>query len=271
MDHIGRLKVGDTTVASRNGVCNIIRFCGATGTTSVGPIVNYRVCITPGSQFSHRADRNRSQCCRLVLLTRGGANCTGLVGVISVKFARKCCCQPHISFRALRGCRRKLVYLSTYLTKRIPHCVIHKFCRRTGNVTGGCRSYFKGSGCFLRLRSRNVPSRGAIGRKLLQVDRRLSVPLIYAGSVRCACRASIRTRSILLYVRANGGVASRSHVHCRNKRFFMGDRRRVQDLFPCTGRTTSGARGVTSHYRIALRFNGCRVPGCTPPRNCSDT
>lgn len=269
ISEIGRLKVGDTTVASRNIVCNIVSFCQRTGGRKVGPVLKYRICITPGSHFSHRVAKKSSECCRLILLTRGRRKCTGLAGVISGKFIRNCCCGPQISGRLLHGCRGNVVTLDTYLTNRITEFLAGKLCRRTGGATLRCRRVFNRKGFFLRLRSRKVPRRKLIGRRLFGVSRRAKVRLITAGSVRCACTRSTGPRSVLLYVRAKGGLSSRGHVQCSNKRCCIGSRRRVLHLFPCTGRTLRGARGVTSQYRIRVRFNMAGLPGCSIPSNCA--
>lgn len=267
MTHIGRLNVSDTTVASRKIVCNIVSFCHTTETRKVGPVLKYRMCMTPNSEFSHRTKDNRSECCRLILLTRGGRNCTGLVGVISGNFARKFCCGPQMSLTMLGRCRRKVVTLDTYLTNRITECLRENVCRSTGTTTLHCRSVFKGNGFFLRLRSRKVPTRELMGRRLLHVRRRAKVSLITAGSIRCAETRSTSPRSVLLYLRAGGGLTSRSEVHCRNNRCCIGSPRRVTRLFPCTLRTLRGARGVTREYRIRVRFNIAGLPEFSIPSN----
>lgn len=96
--------------------------------------MNYRICITPEAEFSGRGTLS-GRCGRLVLLYGGRVNCGGLVGLISLSCARKCCCGPEVSHSVLRGCRRKLVYLSTYLTNRVPRGLLTESCRKTGTTT----------------------------------------------------------------------------------------------------------------------------------------
>lgn len=109
--------------------------------------------------------------------------------------------------------------------------------------------------------------------RVLGVTHRLSVGVVYAGSSRCVSYGSIRTRSTLLYVRANGLLARSGHLHCDNARC-LGSTSRVQLLFHSrlrprmVRRTVTGALSITSGIRrCANVLNRPHVPSFpVPPR-----
>ena len=223
----------------------------------IKPIIGCEVYVAPG----RLADKTKEmkEYSHLVLLAKNNDGYKNLMRLTSLGFTEGFYRKPRIDYDVLEQHKDGLICLSACLAGDIPRMIL------SGNETGADRLAVRlhdmfGDDFYLELQDHHLPEQKRVNAALIDMGRRLSIPLVATNDVHYTTREDAQAQDVLLCVQTRTFVDDPDRMKFDTDEFYLKSAEEMASLFKHAPDAIDNTERIASQCDVSMDFSKIHLP-----------
>lgn len=227
--------------------------------TDVGlrPIIGCEVYVAPGS-LSDKT-KTMKEYSHLILLAKDNNGYKNLMRLSSIAFTQGFYHKPRIDYDVLNKYKEGLICLSACLAGDIPRYIMSGDQAAADKLAIRLRDMF-GEDFYLELQDHQLPEQKQVNTALIDMSKRLSIPLAATNDVHYINRADAEAQDVLLCIQTRTYVDDTDRMKFDTDEFYLKSAEEMSDLFKHVPEAINNTNLIAEKCNVTMDFGCIRLP-----------
>lgn len=270
-DVINRVKaLGMTSVAiTDHGVMyGVVDFYRKAVSAGIKPIIGCEVYVAPGKLIDKT--KAMKEYSHLVLLAKTNEGYKNLMRLSSIAFTEGFYRKPRIDYDVLEQHKDGLICLSACLAGDIPRFVLSGDQQGADSLALRLKGMFPGD-FYLELQDHFLPEQKQVNAKLLDMSKRLDIPLVATNDVHYTLREDAQAQDVLLCIQTRTYVDDENRMRFDTEEFYIKSADEMASLFAHVPEAITNTTIVADKCNVTMDFDTTHLPEFKVPHGTSHT
>lgn len=247
IDAAFRHKMPAIALTDHGNIFGAVTFFKQAKARGIKPILGCEVYVAPGSRLEKRGGEKDVHHFHLILLVKNEAGYKNLCQLITKSYLEGFYYRPRIDKELLAGHSQGLLGLSSCLKGEINHYLGLGEEKQAIRAAEDYMSIFSKGDFFLELQDHNLPLQREINPRLIELSRKLDLPLVVTNDVHYLHREDAESQDVLLCIQTNKKVTDTDRIRFGSNEFYFKSPEEMARLFK------EVPEAIDNTYRIAAK------------------
>lgn len=233
----------------------------------IKPIIGCELYLAPGSRFNkeQRSDGHKEPNHHLILLAKDAEGYHNLIKLVSRASLEGFYYRPRIDKELLRAHHRGLIALSACLHGEIADAVLTSGFDKALAIADEYRSIFNDNRFYLELQDNGIPDQRTVNDALLQIARKLSLPLVATNDCHYLNAADARAHEVLLCIQTGKKMSDPGRMRFSTDQFYFKKPDEMARAFSHVPEALRNTIAIAERCTLTLNFQDYKFPRFDPP------
>lgn len=232
----------------------------------IKPIIGCEVYVAPGSRLErYPQDGHYEGANHLTLLVKDRIGYKNLIKLVTAGYLEGFYYKPRIDKELLSQHHEGLLALSGCLNSEVCGLLAEGDDEKALEAAAWYRDLFGSENYFLELQSHGIESQERVNRGLLQLAKKLGVPVVATNDVHYLNAGDHKAHDALLCIQTGTTVAERDRLRFSAEQFYFKSPQEMQALFPDIPEALSNTLVIAERCNLQLDFEKVHLPRYQAP------
>jgi len=237
------------------GVIDFYTTCREAG---IKPILGCEVYVAPRTRHDRQAGVD-DKLHHLVLLAKDETGYRNLMRLVSIGYTEGFYYKPRVDKEILNRYRRGLVALSACLAGEVPASALREGEEGAAAAAAAYREIF-GPDFYLELQDHGLADQRQVNRILVNVARRLEIPLVATNDVHYIRAQEAEIQDILLCIQTGKTLNDSQRMRFGSNEFYLKSPEQMAQLFGEVPEALANTVAIAEQCAVDLDFDGVHLP-----------
>ncbi len=226
----------------------------------IKPIIGCETYVAPGSRFDKSAHGTGETARHLILLAKSLQGYRNLMKLTTAGYLEGFYYRPRIDKTLLAQHHEGLIALSACLHGEIPGLLLRGESEAAERVAAQYRELFGEGNFFLEIMENGIPEQKTVNQGLLEIGRRLSLPLVATNDCHYLKSADAEAHEILLCIQTGKTVESPDRMRFATDQFYFRSPEEMKTLFSWCPQAIENTVQIAERCNLTLEFGKFYLP-----------
>lgn len=234
----------------------------------IKPIIGCEMYLAPGSRFDK--DREMPSGAResnyhIILLAMNLTGYQNLTKLSTAGYFEGFYRRPRIDKQLLQQCSQGLIAFSACLHGEVPSAILAGDVQRAMAIAAEYRSIFADNCFYLELQDNGLDEQRIVNEGLLEISRKLSIPLIATNDCHYLDQSDARAHEVLLCIQTGKTMNATDRMRFRTDQFYFKSPDEMSRAFAHVPEALRNTMTVAERCNLTLLFKEYRFPTFISP------
>ena len=220
MPRLKELGMDSCAVTDHGSLFGAVEFYNAAVKNGIKPIIGCEVYVAPNGREG-RVPREDDEPFHLILLAQDKRGYRNLAKLASIGYTEGFYYKPRVDVESLSAHSDGLIALSACLAGEVPRRLLNRDMAGAQKVAARYADIFGREGYFLELQSNDIPEQAMVNSGLIQIARRLGLPLVATNDAHYIRREDARFHDVLLCIQTATTVQNPNRMRFPGDGFYV--------------------------------------------------
>lgn len=222
----------------------------------IKPIIGCEVYLAPGSRF----DKENRERYHLILLAMNNQGYHNLIKIVSRSWLEGFYYKPRADKELLYKYREGLVATSACIQGEVAQLILNDRLKDAEERIRDYQAIFGKENFYLELQDHNLPEEKQVNTKMIQLAKKLNIPLVVTNDVHYLKRTDDDLHDVLLALQTGKKINDKDRMTFPNNQFYFKSQDEIVQLFPQLEEAYSNTVEIAERSNINLDFNTFYLP-----------
>jgi DNA polymerase-3 subunit alpha len=228
----------------------------------IQPIIGCEMYLATRSRFDKSAADSR-ELAHLILLAENLEGYRHLCRLATAAQLEGFYYKPRIDRELLRECSGGLIALSACLHGEIPRRILEGRMDLAEQAALRYQAMFGENRFYLEIQNNGIPEQERVNAALVEMSRRLSIPLVASNDCHYLSREDVRAHDVLLCIQTGKTVQDSDRLQFRTDQLYFKSPAEMRDCFGETPEALANTLDIARRCRIDFDFKSYHFPKFT--------
>ncbi len=241
------------------GVIDFYKACKAEG---IKPIIGCEVYVAPGSRFSREqaVGKNDDRYYHLILLAENNRGYANLSKIVSRSFTEGYYYKPRVDMELLEEFHEGIIASSACLAGEVARNISRDDMEAAEAVARKYEACFGKGNFFLELQDHGYPEQKKVNAALLQISRKLDIPLIATNDCHYTYADDAESHDILLCIQTGKKLSDENRMRYPGGQFYVKSESEMRTLFPYALQALENTQKIADRCNVEIEFGNTKLP-----------
>lgn len=267
IERVKQMGMSSAAITDHGVMYGVVDFYRKAEEEGVKPIIGCEVYVAPGSL----ADKTKAmkEYSHLVLLAKSNEGYKNLMRLSSIAFTQGFYHKPRIDYDVLGKHKDGLICLSACLAGDIPRYIMSGDIAAADRLAVRLRDMF-GEDFYLELQDHFLPEQKPVNAALIDMGRRLSIPLVATNDVHYIAREDAEAQDVLLCIQTRSFVEDTERLKFGTDEFYLKSAEEMAALFKHVPEAISNTNAIAEKCGVTMDFKSIHLPVFDIPEKISN-
>lgn len=267
IERVKQMGMSSAAITDHGVMYGVVDFYRKAEEEGVKPIIGCEVYVAPGSL----ADKTKAmkEYSHLVLLAKSNEGYKNLMRLSSIAFTQGFYHKPRIDYDVLGKHSGGLICLSACLAGDIPRYIMSGDIAAADRLAVRLRDMF-GEDFYLELQDHFLPEQKPVNAALIDMGRRLSIPLVATNDVHYIAREDAEAQDVLLCIQTRSFVEDTERLKFGTDEFYLKSAEEMAALFKHVPEAISNTNAIAVKCGVTMDFKSIHLPVFDIPEKISN-
>ncbi len=267
IERVKQMGMSSAAITDHGVMYGVVDFYRKAEEEGVKPIIGCEVYVAPGSL----ADKTKAmkEYSHLVLLAKSNEGYKNLMRLSSIAFTQGFYHKPRIDYDVLGKHSGGLICLSACLAGDIPRYIMSGDIAAADRLAVRLRDMF-GEDFYLELQDHFLPEQKPVNAALIDMGRRLSIPLVATNDVHYIAREDAEAQDVLLCIQTRSFVEDTERLKFGTDEFYLKSAEEMAALFKHVPEAISNTNAIAEKCGVTMDFKSIHLPVFDIPEKISN-
>ncbi len=230
----------------------------------IKPIIGCEIYVAPGSRFEKEAHGAKDTAHHLVLLVKNKTGYQNLIKLVTDAFFEGFYYRPRVDKELLNKYNEGLIALTSCLHGEIPHAILADDMEKALAIADDYRSIFCDGRFYLELQENNIDDQKKVNQALLEISKKLSLPLVATNDCHYLNPEDSRAHEILLCIQTGKTINSPDRMRFSTDQFYFKSPEEMERRFSYAPEALKNTIAIAEQCNLEISFNEYKFPPFTP-------
>jgi len=253
--------MGMTAVAmTDHGVMfGAVEFYKAAKKHGLKPIIGCEV-YTAARKMSDRDNRLDKNSGHLVLLAKNNQGYQNLIKLVSEGYVHGFYYKPRIDYDLLREHTEGLIALSACLSGDVQQYLLRGMPQAAEETAIKLKEMFGPGNFYLELQDHGIPEQKRVNMQLIQLSKKLNIPLVATNDVHYLEREDASVHDILLCIQTGKNVSDQQRMRFPSQEFYFKSQEEMHELFSYVPEALENTMKIAEACNMTFDFETRHLP-----------
>jgi len=232
----------------------------------IKPIIGCETYRAAGSRFDKEAHAVRKEANHhLILLVKNRQGYRNLLKLMSAAHLEGFYYKPRIDRELLRENNEGLIALSACLHGEIPEAILSGNMKRAMTLADEYRSIFDDGRFYLELQENKLEDQRRVNEGLLEIAKKLSLPLIATNDCHYLNAADARAHEVLLCIQTGKKMTDADRMRFSTDEFYFKSPEEMTQAFSHVPEALKNSIAIAERCNLEIAFDEYKFPHYEPP------
>ncbi len=231
----------------------------------IKPIIGCEMYVARGSRFEKEAHSAKETSHHLLLLAKNKTGYQNLSRLVTAGYFEGFYYRPRIDKELLNRHHEGLIALTSCLHGEIPHAIIADNMQQACAAADEYRSIFGAGNFYLELQENNLEEQKKVNQGLLEIARKLSLPIVASNDCHYLNQQDARAHEILLCIQTGKTINSPDRMRFSTDQFYFKSPAEMQRAFSYAPEALKNTVAIAEQCNLEFSFYDYKFPPFTPP------
>jgi len=226
----------------------------------IKPIIGCESYVAPGSRFDKTGHGTGETARHLILLAKNLQGYRNLMKLTTAAYLEGFYYRPRIDKALLAEHHEGLIALSACLHGEIPNLLLRGEMEAAERVASQYRELFGEGNFFLEVMENGIPEQKTVNQGLLELGRRLSLPLVATNDCHYLRSTDAEAHEILLCIQTGKTVESPDRMRFATDQFYFRSPEEMKALFAWCPQAIENTVQIAERCNLTLEFGKFYLP-----------
>jgi DNA polymerase-3 subunit alpha len=253
-------------MTDHGNIFGAVQFFKTAKARGVKPILGCEVYVAPGSRFDKKpGGAEETHHFHLILLVKNEAGYRNLCRLITKSYLEGFYYRPRIDKELLAANAEGLVGLSSCLKGEVTAWLLRDDMDRALQAASEYASIFKRGDFFIELQDHGLAEQKITNPLLVEVARRLDLPLVATNDVHFARREDAESQDVLVCIQTNRKVSESDRMKFSSDQFYFKTAAEMKELFRDVPEAVENTGKIASRLEFDFPTKKYFLPQFAPP------
>ncbi|MDO9543408.1 MAG: DNA polymerase III subunit alpha, partial [Kiritimatiellia bacterium] len=243
----------------------VVEFYKAAVAGGIKPILGCEVYVAAGSRFDRKEEGTKSTAHHLVLLAEDSSGYANLIKLVTAAQLEGFYYKPRIDLELLARNHQGLIALSACLKGKVPEHLLADDPDGALCAAGKLTDILGKNNFFLELQDHNLPDQKKVNRGLVELARRLELPLVATNDVHYLKKEHAPAHDVLLCLQTGAALSDPKRMRFGSSEFYLKNGETMADLFRDQPSALANTLEIARRCNVELRFDELHLPVFSVP------
>ncbi len=257
-------------VTDHGNLFGAIEFYEACSKQGVKPIIGCEVYVAPEGRLNKTPSAGQETShYHLLLLVRDEEGYRNLIRLVSIGYLEGFYYRPRIDKEILARHGRGLIGLSACLQGEIGRLLLAGNAEGAARAAGEYAEILGKENFFLEVMDNRIPEQEKLNAALVELGRKLSIPLVATNDVHYLRRQDARAHEVLLCIQTQTTLDDPNRLRFPNDEFYFKTGAEMKKAFAEIPAAIAATIGIAERCHLEFNFKKTHLPHFEPPAGLS--
>ena len=226
----------------------------------IKPIIGCEVYVAPGSRFEKTAKGISEASYHLILLAKNLQGYRNLLKLVSLGYFEGFYYRPRVDKEILQKYNEGLIALSACLKGEIPFHLVNGDEKKAAAAAEEFKSIFPDRRFYLELQENMIPEQKKANAGLLELARKLSLPLVATNDCHYLRKEDARAHEVLLCIQTGKTLKDPDRMRFSTEEFYFRPAEEMEALFSYCPESLQNTVEIAERCNLELKLNVLQFP-----------
>ncbi len=239
------------------GVIDFYKACREAG---INPVIGCEVYVAPGTRFDKEAGHGDDRYHHLILLAENDLGYHNLMKIVSIGFTEGFYYKPRVDKEILRKYHEGIICSSACLAGEIAVDIRRGFVEEAEKAALEYQEIFGKGNFYLELQDHGIEEQRLVNQTLLQMSRKLSIPLIVTNDCHYTYREDEKPHDILLCLQTGKKLTDTDRLKYVGGQYYVKSEEEMRALFPYAPEAVEETQRIADRCHVEIEFHNTKLP-----------
>ena len=257
----------DAAAITDHGVMyGVIDFYKACREEGIRPVIGCEVYVAPGSRFDREKGEGEDRYYHLILLAENNTGYANLSRIVSRSFTEGYYYKPRVDLELLREFHQGLICCSACLAGEVAKDIVRGDLEGAEKAALRYQEIFGKGNFFLELQDHGYKDQQTVNAALLNMSRKLDIPLIATNDCHYTCAEDAEAHDILLCLQTGKKLSDENRMRYPGGQFYVKSEEEMRKLFPYALEALENTEKIARRCDVTIEFGVTKLPRFEVPK-----
>jgi len=253
-------------ITDHGNIFGAVQFFKEAKARGVKPILGCEVYVAPGSRFDKKPGAaNDIHHFHLILLVRNEQGYRNLCRLLTQSYLEGFYYRPRIDKELLAAHAEGLIGLSSCLKGELNAWLVRGFAEKAEDAAREYAAIFPKGDFYVELQDHGLPDQKATNPLLIDLARRLDLPLVATNDIHFARREDAESQDVLVCIQTNRKISDPDRLKFSTDQFYFKSGDEMRELFGDTPEALQNTSRIAARCEFEFPSKKYFLPNFTPP------
>ena len=253
-------------ITDHGNIFGAVQFFKEAKARSVKPILGCECYIAPGSRFDKKPGaKNDIHHFHLILLVRNDKGYKNLCRLLTQSYLEGFYYRPRIDKELLAAHAEGLIALSSCLKGELSVWLSRGFAEKADDAAREYAAIFPKGDFYVELQDHGLPEQKAVNPLLIDLARRLDLPLVATNDIHFARREDAQSQDVLVCIQTNRKISDPDRLKFSTDQFYFKSGDEMKALFKDYPEAIQNTARIAARCEFEFPSKSYFLPNFTPP------
>jgi len=259
LDRVRDFRMDSVAITDHGSMFGALEFYLKALEADIKPIIGCECYLAPRKLTDKTPQDNRGLS-HLVLLAENNEGYANLCKLVSIAHLKGFYYKPRIDKEVLSGYSRGIIALSACLHGEIPTLIGEGKSVEADEAARRYLDLFGGDNFFLELQNNGLAAQKKINEALIDMSRRLSIPLVASNDCHYLEKEDARAHELLLCIQTGKTIKDPSHFKFETDQLYFKSGEEMASFFASTPDAVENTVHIAKRCNLEMDFNSYHFP-----------
>ena len=257
----------DAAAITDHGVMyGVIDFYKACREEGIRPVIGCEVYVAHGSRFDREKGEGEDRYYHLILLAENNTGYANLSRIVSRSFTEGYYYKPRVDLELLREFHQGLICCSACLAGEVAKDIVRGDLEGAEKAALRYQEIFGKGNFFLELQDHGYKDQQTVNAALLNMSRKLDIPLIATNDCHYTCAEDAEAHDILLCLQTGKKLSDENRMRYPGGQFYVKSEEEMRKLFPYALEALENTEKIARRCDVTIEFGVTKLPRFEVPK-----
>lgn len=257
---VKELGMNAAAITDHGNMYGAIEFYLACQEAGIKPIIGCEVYVAPGSRFDREIGDHSDRYYHLILLAENNLGYQNLSKIVSRSFTEGYYYKPRVDKELLRQFHEGIICSSACLAGEVARALVRGDKAAAEKAALEYQDIFGKGNFFLELQDHGYPDQQTVNAGLLQMSRKLDIPLIATNDCHYTYAEDAEAHDVLLCIQTNRKVSDENRMRYPGGQFYVKSEDEMRLLFPYAQEAIDNTQKIADRCNVTIEFGKTKLP-----------
>jgi DNA polymerase-3 subunit alpha len=254
-------------ITDHGNIFGAVQFFKEAKARSVRPILGCECYVAPGSRFDKKpGDRNDIHHFHLILLVKDERGYRNLCRLLTRSYLEGFYYRPRIDKELLAAHAEGLIALSSCLKGELSAWLLRGFAEKAEDAAREYAAIFPKGDYYVELQDHGLPDQKTVNPLLVDLARRLDLPLVATNDIHFARREDAESQDVLVCIQTNRKISDPDRLKFSTDQFYFKSGEEMKELFKDWPEAIHNTARIAARCEFEFPTKQYFLPNFTPPQ-----